>query len=221
MPDADMAYRVRADFYATAGEVDKAIADANQVIRLKPNDAAGYSDRAAYYFRKSDFDNVIADVTQAIRLNPDGAASDYWMRANTHNFRGDYVHAIEDATHAIETAPNIEQERLRLMVLRTSYSARAIARSNVGDLENALNDYNEAIKFNLNDADGYASRGQFYVWRKQYDLAIQDFDKALQLDPKEWISRSAKALALLRLGKIDEASQEVDAGLRLGSNRIP
>ena len=219
MPDADMAYRVRADFYATAGEVDKAIADANQIIRLKPNDAAGYSDRAAYYFRKSDFDNAIADLTQAIRLNPDGAASDYWMRASTHNFRGDYVHAIEDATHAIETAPNIELERLRLMVLRTSYSARAIARSNVGDFENALNDYNEAIKFNLNDADGYASRGQFYVWRKQYDLAIQDFDKALQLDPKEWISRSGKALALLRLGKVDEASQEVDTGLRLGSNR--
>ena len=123
------------------------------------------------------------------------------------------------ATHAIETAPNIELEQLRPMVLRTGYSARAIARSNVGDFENALDDYNEAVKLNLNDADGYASRGQFYVWRKQYDLAIQDFDKALQLDPKEWSSRSTKALALLRLGKVEEASQEVDAGLRLGSNR--
>ena len=203
----------------TAGEIDKAIADANQIIRLKPNDAAGYSDRASYYFRKSDFDNAIADLTQAIRLNPDGAASDYWVRASAHNFKGDYVHAIEDATHAIETAPNIELEQLRLMVLRTSYSARAMARSNAGDFENALNDYNEAIKFNLNDADGYASRGQFYVWRKQYDLAIQDFDKALQLDPKEWSSRSGKALALVQLGKIDEASHEVDTGLRLGSRR--
>ena len=117
------------------------------------------------------------------------------------NFKGDYVHAIEDATHAIELAPNIELEQLRKMVLWNAYAIRAIARSNVGDLENALADYNEAIKLSPNDADGYASRGQFYVWRNQYDLAIQDFDKALQLDPKEWVSRSTKALALLSLGQ--------------------
>ena len=166
MPDDAFAYQVRSNFYASAGEIDKAIADANQIIRLKPDDPEGYSYRAQYYFAKSDFDNAIADLTQAIRLNPDGAASDYWSRAIARNFKGDYVHAIEDATHAIEMAPNIELEQLRQMVLENAYSIRAIARSNVGDFENALADYNEAIKLSPNDADAYSSRGQFYFWRK-------------------------------------------------------
>ena len=218
-PDSAFAYQVRANYYASAGETAKAIEDANQIIRLTPGNPEGYSHRAQYHFAKGDFDNAIADLTQSIRLNPDGAASDYWVRASARNVKGDYVHAIEDATHAIETAPNIKLEAVRLSVLQSSYSTRAMARSNIGDFESALGDYNEGIKLAPGDADSYSSRGQFYFWRKQYDLVIQDCDKALQLDPKEWVSRSTKAMALLRLGKVEVASQEVDTGLRSGSHR--
>jgi tetratricopeptide (TPR) repeat protein len=218
-PEQTFSYKVRSNFYSSAGEIDKALADANEIIRLKPDDPEGYSYRAQYHFTKSDFDAAIADLTQSIRLNPDGAASNYWERAGARNAKGDYVRAIEDATHAIELAPNIEHEQVRRSVLRTSYKIRAIARANVGDSESALADYNKAIELNPDHAGPYAARGQFYGWQKQYDLAIQDFDKALQLDPSEWISRSNKALALVRLGRLEEASQEVNTGLRSGANR--
>ncbi len=218
-PDSAFAYQVRANFYSGTGEFDKAIADANQVIRLTPDDPEGYSYRAMQHFAKGDFDNAIADLTQAIRLNPDKAASDYWQRASARNVKGDYVHAIEDTTHAIQLAPNIENEELRQMVLESAYALRAMSRSNVGDTENSLADYNEAVKLAPNNADAFASRGQFYFWQAQYEAAIQDFDKALQLDAKEWVSRSTKALALLQLGRIEEASKEVEIGLRSGANR--
>ena len=218
-PDDAFSHKVRSNFYSSAGEIDKALADANEIIRLKPDDPDGYSYRAHYHVVKSDFDKAIADLTQAIRLNPDGAASRYWMRATARNFKGDYVHAIEDATHAIELATNIESEQLRRNVLRSAYKFRAIARINVGDAESALADYNKAIELNPDNADAHAARGQFYVWQKQYDQAIQDFDKALRLDPSEWISRSNKAVALVRLGRLEEANQEVNIGLRSGADR--
>ncbi len=218
-PGDTFTYEVRATFYANAGEYDKAIADANEIIRLKPDDPEGYSRRAHYYFRKSNFDNTISDLTQAIRLNPDGAASEYWVRANARNYKGDYVHAIEDATHAIELAPNLEVEQLRGGVARESYKIRALARANIGDFESALADYNEAIKLAPDDADVYAARGQFYYWQKQYDLAIQDAGKALQFAPSNWLPRSIRAAALVRQGRLEEAGKEVDIGLRSGSNR--
>ena len=218
-PNDTFSYKIRSNFYASAGEIDKALADANEIVRIKPDDSEGYSYRAHYYFTKSDFDNAVADLTQAIRLNPDGAASEYWMRANARNFKGDYVRAIEDATHAIELAPNLRVEQLGRGVLRSSHKIRAVARANIGDFESALADYNEAIKLAPDDTDVYAYRGQFYIWQKQYDLAIQDFDKALQLDPSNWLPRGNRALALVRLGRLEEASKEVDIGLRTGSNR--
>ena len=218
-PNETSTYELRSSYYEDAGETEKAIADTNEIIRLKPEKPEGYSQRAHFHFKKSEFDLAIADLNQAIRLNPDGAASDYWVRSNTYNSKGDFVRAIADATHAIETAPNIANEKLRMLLLPYAYIGRANARMNIGDFDNALADYNEAIKLNPGQANNYSWRGSYYYHRKQYDLAIPDCEKALQLNPKEWLARTNKALALLRLGKIAEASEEIEAGLRTGEDR--
>jgi len=89
----------------------------------------------------------------------------------------------------------------------------------MGKKENALADCNEAIRQWPDNAEAYSGRGRIYYWQKQYDLAIQDFDKALQLDPSEWMARSTKALALVRLGRLDAASEEAAIGIRTGKDQ--
>jgi tetratricopeptide (TPR) repeat protein len=47
----------------------------------------------------------------------------------------------------------------------------------------ALAKLNEALKIYPQFADGYYERGSFYAYRRQHDLAIADFEKAIMYSP--------------------------------------
>lgn len=57
--------------YGDMGNYDRAIADYDQAIRLKPNDADSFINRAITYRKKGDYDRAIADYDEAISLKPD------------------------------------------------------------------------------------------------------------------------------------------------------
>ena len=165
------------------------------------------------YVYKKDYDRAIADLTQAIRLDPDNEERTYYSRADLFNRKGDYARAIADMSEFIRLSlahlseprfsePGREALRKGMTGMVVSgYSLRAVYRLNMGDKENVLADCNEAIRQWPDNAEAYSGRGRIYYWQKQYDLAIQDFDKALQLDPSEWMARSTKALALASPGQ--------------------
>ena len=52
------------------GDLDKAIADCAEAIRLNPRMAEAYNRRGSVYEKKGDLDKAIADYTEAIRLDP-------------------------------------------------------------------------------------------------------------------------------------------------------
>jgi tetratricopeptide (TPR) repeat protein len=223
-PDNYSAYTNRADFHINTKEYDAAISDVNEMIRLKPDDARGYSLRALVYTLKKAFDLAIPDITQAIRLEPDGFISDYSLRGSLYNLKGNYERAVADASEAIKLGlarmaePDLKAELQQLysFQVQTGYYERGIYRTNIGDFENALADFNEIIRLRPDSREGYRARAQFYYWQKQYDLVIPDADKALRLDPSDEIARTTKGLALLCLGKTREAAVEAEAGLRTG-----
>ncbi|MDR1923934.1 MAG: ankyrin repeat domain-containing protein [Planctomycetaceae bacterium] len=53
------------------------------------------------------------------------------------------------------------------------------------EFDNALKNFNEAIRLNPKSADGYIRRGLFYYRvKKDFDKATEDFKEALRLNPK-------------------------------------
>ena len=50
------------------------------------------------------------------------------------------------------------------------------------DTTRALEDYNQGIRTNYYDPNGYNRRGSLYLSQKKYDLAKQDFDRAIGYD---------------------------------------
>ena len=66
----ELAYLYRGRAYADKGQLDKAIAEYTQVIRLKPKFAPPYFARGLAHLIKNDPDRAIGDFTEAIRLDP-------------------------------------------------------------------------------------------------------------------------------------------------------
>jgi tetratricopeptide (TPR) repeat protein len=66
-------YFARAFSKVEVGDMDGAIADYTEAIRLNPEFATAYSNRGVVRYNKGDMDGAIVDYIEAIRLNPDYA----------------------------------------------------------------------------------------------------------------------------------------------------
>ena len=82
------AYNNRGVAYGGKGDYDRAIADFDKAIQLKPDYADAYDNRGVAYGSKGDYDRAIADYDKAIQLKPDYADAYYNRGArSTHRLR--------------------------------------------------------------------------------------------------------------------------------------
>ena len=73
VPTLAGAYCMRALAYAQKKDLDKAVADYSEAIRLDPNLANAFCGRGLTYAVKGDLDAARADYTEAIRIDPNCA----------------------------------------------------------------------------------------------------------------------------------------------------
>ncbi len=79
-----------------------------------------------------------------------------------------------------------------------------------GDYKGAIAALNAVIAYGtINDGD-YTRRAAVYGALKQYDKALADNDKALQLAPNEWRTHNQRAIFHQRLKKYDDAIHDLD-----------
>ena len=69
------AYANRGYVWLIKGNLDNAIADCSEAIRLDPEVALTFANRGRAWARKKEFDKAIADYTEAIRLDPRDAST--------------------------------------------------------------------------------------------------------------------------------------------------
>ena len=70
IPGGRRAYDDRGGVWVEKGELDKAIADFDEAIRLDPRSARAYANRGVVWRKKSELDKALADFNEAIRLDP-------------------------------------------------------------------------------------------------------------------------------------------------------
>jgi tetratricopeptide (TPR) repeat protein len=97
-------YRARSVARERNGDLNGAIADSSEAIRLDPMDAIAYYDRAVVYEQKADSKNAITDFSQAIRLDPQFMFA-YVNRASIYQRAADYDKALADYRRALQIDP--------------------------------------------------------------------------------------------------------------------
>ncbi len=92
---------------------------------------------------------------------------------------------------------------------------RAQVRMNAGEARNAVLDYDayyKAVKGNVNDMF-YYYREQAALKAKQYQRALDDMTKAIELNPDELTYRAELAVVNIRVGRYEEALEVLKAAL--------
>jgi lipoprotein NlpI len=90
--------------YRDKGELDRAIADFNEAIRLEPKFAVAFNSRGFTYDRKGERDRAIADYTEAIRLDPKFAVA-FRNRGRAYLYAGALPKALADFSQSSELDP--------------------------------------------------------------------------------------------------------------------
>jgi tetratricopeptide (TPR) repeat protein len=99
-------YLRRGEDFSSVRDYDRAIADYNTAIGLKPDYAEAYNDRGFAYYLKGDAERAIADYTRAITLRPDYPKA-YNSRGVVYMAHGyERAKAVSDFDHAIALKPD-------------------------------------------------------------------------------------------------------------------
>ena len=74
----------------------------------------------------------------------------------------------------------------------------------------------KVLKINPHYGEAYAIAGHFFIINRRYDEGIATYRKALELDPSLSETRSDMGVNLMRLGKEDEARQQLEQTYNAG-----
>ncbi|MCH9050323.1 MAG: tetratricopeptide repeat protein [Proteobacteria bacterium] len=173
----------RGEAYDRKGEYDRAIADYDQAIRLKPDYALAFNDRGVAYYRKGEYDRAIADFDQAIRLKPDYALA-FNNRGSAYDDKGDHDRVIADYDRAIaDFTQAIRLDTLEGPRKAWPFNNRGNSYRAKGQYDRAIADFDRAIRLNPDYAIAFNNRGLAYDDKGQHDRAIADYDEAIRLKP--------------------------------------
>jgi len=221
------------------GDLDGAIQDYSEAIRLKPDYAIAFLSRGTARRVKGDLDGAVQDDTEAIRLKPDDAVS-FGERGIARRAKGDPDGAIQDFSEAIRLKPNdakvfVYRGETRLakgeldgaiqdfnaaISLKPDYadslSDRGVARQNKGDLDGAIQDYSQAIRLKPDYAIAFDNRGTARQLKGDLDGAIQDFTEAIRLKPDYARAFHDRGATRARKGDAAGAQQDNRRAIQLG-----
>lgn len=132
---AAIAYNFRAVAWQDKYDLDRALADYSEAVRLDPGYANAFNNRGLAWQAKGDLDRAIVDHTEAIRLDPKDNSGAYRFRSIALRLKGEFDRAIADAGEAIRLYPDYN----------AAYVARGLAYEDKNDVERARADYNQAL----------------------------------------------------------------------------
>jgi len=130
--------------------------------------------RGQEYFNESKYDDAIAEFTKAIEISPKDPFLHY-MRGRSYQEKGQDDPAMLDYSKAVEIDPNYA----------LAYRYRGIAHMAKGEYGQAVSDLDKFInKSKQKDIEAYNLRGTAKFKNGKFDWALDDYNKAIELNPK-------------------------------------
>jgi tetratricopeptide (TPR) repeat protein len=187
------AYRNRGESYEAKGEHDMAIRDFSKAIELNPTNALAYENRGEAYKAKGDYDSAIREYSKAIELSEAFSDKAHIGRGDAYNAKGDYDSAIQDYSRVIQAYPDYYPD---------TFIKRGDVYKSKGDFEKAAQDYN--------------NHGNALIkGKKDYDGAIQDYSKAIELVPQDAVAYKNRGNAYKAKGDYEYAFQDYSKAIEL------
>jgi tetratricopeptide (TPR) repeat protein len=192
-------YRNRTRQRLLRRELKCAIQDIDRAVAIDPENAFGHIMRGSVYSRKDQFELAMQDLEQGIKLASQGLVS------------------TDDAGYDHESDLQIGRPRA---IMAWAHFERGSIHLKRHEDEQALNDFNDAIRLSPRYVAAYLGRGASYQRKGDYTRAIDDFGQAIKLHPTSVEAYNGRCSVNAKLGNMQAATADCDEALRLRSDVV-
>jgi len=207
-PNYDWAIASRGETYRSMKLYDEALKDFDKVIELNPDFYWIITDRGQTYLTRGQYEEALLDFDRAIKLDPNYK----WAivsRSVTYLLMKRYDKALLDFDRAIKLDPKLDW-----VITYRGETYRLMER-----YDEAIKDFDTAIKFDPNDYLAVGRRGHCHLKLQNYSQVFDDFNLMIEGDPiLTKVSNDDyyyRAIALIALGKNDEAKADLQQAIKL------
>ena len=192
---------------------DKALAEIQAAIVANPQPAYNQL-KANILYAQQKYDDAYAIYDELSRTSLHNAET-FYAAAKCKEMLKDTTAmlALLDSTMATFSKPYLKEAGPYIW-------ARAEARSNAGkyrDAVNDMNDYEELMQATIND-NFYYVRHQTEIQARLYQQALNDINRAIQMNPQETLYYAEKASLCIRVGYFDEAIETARESIGIDAN---
>lgn len=166
------AYKQRGIAYFLRRDIERAKADLEKALSLDPNDSQTYVEQAKIYMTVRENAKAIEVLNRSIVLDPENMEA-YSQRGSAYSREKNYPMAIADYSRIITAEP----ENIRVLSIRASLY------KNNSEHEKAVKDYDRIIELKPGEFY-YMQRALVYRAMKNNDAAVNDFEKALEMNSR-------------------------------------
>lgn len=154
-------------------EYESATRNYTLAIDIDKNNITAYYKRADTYRRMFKYDLALIDYTSVIKFNSKVPNNAYTKRGATYFALGEFDKAILDLRIAIKESPQDVEPYYELA--KVYYEQDKI--------DSAFQNLNIVLQLDSLYNLAYLLRGQIFMYKQQYQLAINDYDIAIKLQP--------------------------------------
>ncbi|HEV2159693.1 tetratricopeptide repeat protein [Bradyrhizobium sp.] len=194
-----MAHMRRAMFYRQKGEIDREIADYDQIIERYPDNLPARLHRAFAHLRQREPAAAMSDYTKIIELDPRNTYA-YIGRAQIYLARLDFVRAIADYDQALLIHPDNV----------IAHVDRGLAYVRKGDPDRAMADCDRAVELSPQTGGGQLCRGRVYFAKGNRERALAELDQTMPIKPRNDSFYYFRAESFSQLGEFDRAIADYD-----------
>jgi len=222
-PKNALAHNDRGMAFAEQGDYDHAIADYTAALRLEPRLTLAYVNRGIAYRLKGNPDRAIQEFTKALRLEPRNVPA-LFNRGLAFADRQAHQHAAADFERVLQLDPRHpeaaerREEAIRARKATAGAAPRrpaAPSRAEQDALRLARAKNNQEEERRQVRAAAYFARGRTLIEQKDFNQAIDQFTKAIQMDPKDALAYYNRGLAYVAQSEYQEAIADYTSALHL------
>jgi tetratricopeptide (TPR) repeat protein len=228
----------RAYMYFQQGQYERALADLNEALKIKPGFPWVYRLMANAYYKKGDFGEAVEHASKAIELDPNEAEG-YLVRGALYLQQQRYEQAKADFKKIQALRPDSPEGfyDAGLTAKREDDEVTALCAEKPQKTGNkmifggnpkcfslkyqtALSEFSEAIKRDPTHVNAYYERGNTYNELKRFDEAISDFSAVIRLLPSSANAFNQRAVAHLGKGELDAAISDCSAAIAVDNSLV-
>lgn len=186
-PSVTYAYQLRSNVQEDLGKHSEALTDLNMAVELSPESSEILLNRALLAFKLKRYDLAKPDFRRLLSIRSSETNTVYFRQSNN------------EGVDNIMTAQSNIHDQL--------YNYLGLIEFQLGELNSAIILFDSAIAINKKQPDYFAHRGLAVLKQGTTELAAQDFNHALLLNPDHAVSKNNLATIKRNEGKIAEAEK--------------